>query len=95
MKTAIKSTFAVAATAAAIAGVAAVPSLVSAWGDNGDYDDGHRRSYTVEEIESGILGDKIVFNSINVSKPIGGDKRAFVAALENTGINDGKDNKWT
>jgi|InofroStandDraft_1065614.scaffolds.fasta_scaffold15797_3 uncharacterized repeat protein (TIGR01451 family) len=95
MKTAIKSTFAVAATAAAIAGVAAVPSLVSAWGDNGDYDDGHRRSYTVEEIESGILGDKIVFNSINVSKPIGGDERAFVAARENTGINAGKDNKWT
>lgn len=73
------------------------PQLLTvwAWGDNGDYDDGHRRSYTVEEIESGILGDKIVFNSINVSKPIGGDERAFVAARENTGINAGKDNKWT
>lgn len=37
----------------------------------------------------------IVFNSINVSEPIGGDERAFVAARENTGINAGKDNKWT
>lgn len=67
---------------------------VLAWGDNGDYDDGHRCSYTVEEIESGILGGKIVFNSINVSAPIGGDERAFVAARENTDINAGEDNKW-
>lgn len=68
---------------------------VLAWGDNGDYDNGHRRSYTVEEIESGILGDKIIFNSISISEPIGGDERAFVAARENTDINAGKDNKWT
>ena len=34
MKSAIKSTIAIAATTAAIAGVAALPSLVSAWGDN-------------------------------------------------------------
>lgn len=73
------------------------PQLLTvwAWGDNGDYDDGHRRSYTVEEIESGILGDEIIFNSISISEPIGGDERAFVAARENTGINAGKDNKWT
>lgn len=73
------------------------PQLLTvwAWGDNGDYDDGHRRSYTVEEIESGILGDEIIFNSISISEPIGGDERAFVAARENTGINVGKDNKWT
>ncbi len=112
MKTAIKSTLAVAATAAAIAGVAAVPSLVSAWGDNGTYNNGHRRSYTVEEINNGAIGatkksdgenyknsknypGTIVFNSINVSEPIGGDERAFVAARENTGVNAGKDNKWT
>ena len=68
---------------------------VLAWGDNGDYDNGHRRSYTVEEIESGILGNEIIFNSISISEPIGGDERAFVAARENTGINAGKDNKWT
>lgn len=66
-------------------------TTVFAWGDNG----GGRPAYTVEEINNGALGDKIVFNSINVSEPIGGDERAFVAARENTGINAGIDNKWT
>lgn len=85
---------------------------VLAWGDNGAYNNGHRRSYTVEEINNGALGatpksdgenyknssnypGTIVFNSINVSEPIGGDERSFVAARENTGINAGKDNRWT
>lgn len=76
MKTAIKSTLAVAATAAAIAGVAAVPSLVSAWGDNG----GMRPSYTKEQISRGILGDQIIFNTISDS--VIGDEKNFVGARE-------------
>lgn len=59
MKSAIKSTLAVAATAAAIAGVAAMPTLVSAWGDN--YVDPvtgekGRPSYTIEQINNGAIG---------------------------------------
>jgi len=59
MKSAIKSTIAIAATAAAIAGVAALPTLVSAWGDN--YVDPTtgakgRPSYTIEQINNGAIG---------------------------------------
>lgn len=60
MKSAIKSTIAVAATAASIAGVAALPTLVSAWGDNFGYNPetgkNGRSSYTVEQINGGALG---------------------------------------
>lgn len=61
---------------------------VSAWGDNG----GGRSSYTYEQINQGVLGDKIVFNSI--SDGVIGDEKNFVGARENTGINAGKDNVW-
>ncbi len=59
MKSAIKSTIAIAATTAAIAGVAALPSLVSAWGDN--YVDPTtgakgRPSYTIDQINNGAIG---------------------------------------
>lgn len=59
MKSAIKSTIAIAATTAAVAGVAALPSLVSAWGDN--YVDPvtgakGRPSYTTAEINGGAIG---------------------------------------
>ncbi len=60
MKSAIKSTIAIAATTAAIAGVAALPSLVSAWGDNFGYNPetgkNGRSSYTVDQINNGALG---------------------------------------
>lgn len=59
MKSAIKSTIAIAATTAAIAGVAALPTLVSAWGDN--YVDPvtgakGRPSYTIDQINNGAIG---------------------------------------
>lgn len=59
MKSAIKSTLAIVATTAAIAGVAAMPTLVSAWGDN--YVDPvtgekGRPSYTIEQINNGAIG---------------------------------------
>lgn len=62
--------------------------IVSAWGDS----NGGRPSYTIEQINQGVLGDKIVFNSI--SDGVIGDEKNFVGARENTGINAGKDNVW-
>lgn len=64
------------------------PVIVSAWGDNG----GGRPSYTYEQINQGVLGDKIVFNSI--SDGVTGDEKNFVGARENTGVSAGKDNVW-
>lgn len=57
-----------------------------AWGDNG----GGRESHTIEEINSGILGDSIIFNTISDS--VIGNEKNFVGARENTGINAGPDN---
>ncbi len=88
MNKAVKSTFAIAASVAAMASVVAAPSLASAWGDNL----GGRDVYTRAQINSGVLGNKIVFNSITDS--IIGDERNFVGARENTGINAGQDNVW-
>ncbi len=56
----ISKTMLGAAAAVAVAGIAIAPSAVSAWGDNG----GGRPGYTIKEINEGVLGDKIVFNSI-------------------------------
>lgn len=83
-----KSTLALAASAAVVAGVSMAPSLSLAWGDNG----GGRRSYTINQINSGILGNKITFNSISDS--VIGDEKNFVGARENTGINAGANNVW-
>ena len=92
MNKAVKSTFALAASAVAMASVAATPSLVSAWGDNG----GGRPSYTIDQINqmqaNGTWGNKVVFNSI--SNSVMGNEKNFVGARENTGINAGKDNVW-
>lgn len=88
MKKIMKSTLAIAAGAVAIAGAITVPKLVSAWGDS----NGGRPSYTIEQINQGVLGDKIVFNSI--SDGVIGDEKNFVGAREDTGINAGKDNVW-
>lgn len=88
MNKAVKSTLAITASAVAMASVAVTPSLVSAWGDNG----GGRPSYTIDQINHGVLGNKIVFNSISDS--VIGDEKNFVGARENTGINAGPKNVW-
>lgn len=46
------------------------------WGDS----NGGRPSYTIDQINSGILGNKVVFNSIKDS--VIGDEKNFVAAIE-------------
>ncbi len=66
----------------------AVPAAVHAWGDNG----GGRASYTIDQINNGVLGDKIVFNSI--SNSVIGDEMNFVGAREDTGVNAGAANVW-
>ena len=92
MNKAVKSTFALAASAVAMASVVATPSLVSAWGDNG----GGRPSYTIDQINKlqaeGKWGNKVVFNSISDS--VMGNEKNFVGARENTGINAGANNVW-
>ncbi|MBR6964694.1 hypothetical protein IKH83_00010 [Candidatus Saccharibacteria bacterium] len=70
--------------AAATAGTIAPVANVSAWGDT----EGGRKGYTLEEIDAGVLGDKIVFNSIidatttdeNGTVLSLGDERNFVRA---------------
>ena len=80
---------ALSASAVALVGAGiAVPAIVSAWGDNGS----GRDSYTIEDINNGVLGDKIVFNSI--SNSVIGDEKNFVGAREDTGVNAGAANVW-
>ena len=58
-------------------------TFVSAWGDNSGLKD-MRPSYTMEEINADILGDKITFNSISNNPALGdgknGNEKNFVAA---------------
>ena len=90
MKKAIK----LAALSTAIVAAGAVSTaVVSAWGDN----TGGRKTYTVEEINKGVLGDTIVFNSIkDDTLPKGNikDERNFVAARDASTGNHGIDNVW-
>lgn len=88
MSKAFKATLAVAAATAAIAGTISTPSAVNAWGDNG----GMRKSHTIDEINRGALGDKIVFNTISNSEM--GDEKNFVGARVDTGVNAGAKNVW-
>lgn len=101
MKTVIKSALAVAATTAAIAGVAAVPSMVSAFS---------RPLYSLQQVNEGALGNTITFNSIKLAetdaawykKTTGKDlpstmltnETNFVGAREDTGVNSAKTNRW-
>ena len=90
MKKAIK--FAALSTAIVAAGVAST-AVVSAWGDNA----GGRKTFTVDEINKGALGDKIVFNSIkDDTLPKGNikDERNFVAARDASTGNNGVNNVW-
>ena len=57
-----------------IAFASLTPLIVNAWGDS----DNGRPSYTIEDINSGKLGDKITFNSISDGKI--GDEKNFVGA---------------
>lgn len=86
MKKAIKSAFGIAA-AAVVAGANFAPVAVSAWGDS----DGGRKSYTIADINSGVLGDKIVLNSISDSTI--GDEKNFVGARLDNG-DKGAENVW-
>lgn len=96
MKTAIKSTLAVAATAAAIAGVAAVPAMVSAFS---------RPLYSYQYVNEHDVG--VTFNSIkladtdaawakknNLELPLLTNETNFVGARLDTGKNEGAKNVW-
>ena len=90
MKKAIK----IAAISTALVAAGAVSTaIVSAWGDNTN----GRKTYTLDEINKGVLGDKIVFNSIKDDKlPAGNikDERNFVAARDAATGNNGVNNVW-
>lgn len=74
MKKAIKTISAFAAAASIVGTSVAGTISVMAWGDS----NGGRPSYTKEQINQGVLGDSIVFNSI--SDGADGDEKNFVAA---------------
>lgn len=82
----LKSVLGVAAIAAFVG--AGVAPLVLAWGDS----DGGRPSYTKQQINDGILGDKITLNSIKDGKS--GDEKDFVGARVDDG-DHGVNNLWT
>lgn len=83
--------------------IKSVDILRSGWGDSS----GGRKTYTIDEINEGVLGGNIVFNSIvdtndslspedkaaGVTLPLT-DERNFVGARENSGLNLGKGNVW-
>ncbi len=79
--------------AAVIATGAIVSTAVFAWGDNS----GGRGTHTIKQIESNILGDKIVFNTIkdtsNSKIPVT-DERNFVGARDKATGNNGPKNQW-
>lgn len=88
MKKRIKSVCVTIAIGMVLASMALKPMVAFAWGDS----DGGRPSYTLEQVNQGVLGDSIVFNSISDS--VIGDEKNFVAAREDTGINAGLANVW-
>ena len=69
-----KSILGVSGAAIVLAGTL-TPALVNAWGDSSN----GRPSYTLDQINAGELGDKIVFNSISKNQVIG-DEKNFVGA---------------
>ena len=62
-------------------------ALGSEWGDNG----GGRTSYTTKQINSGVLGNTIVFNSVRAKAF---DERNFVDARVFDDIDDRVDTTW-
>ena len=105
MKKVFRTTLAATAGMAVLAGVAAIPAIVSAWGDNA----GGRETYSLEQINEGVLGDTITFNSISIKdtdydwykETYGQDLPAgtiteevnYVGARE-AGENNGAENVW-
>jgi uncharacterized repeat protein (TIGR01451 family) len=69
-----KSMLGVAGAAIVLAGTL-TPALVNAWGDSAN----GRPSYSLDQINAGALGDKIVLNSIANNQVIG-DEKNFVGA---------------
>ena len=69
--------------------------LIYGWNNEGE----PRRDYTIEELNGGILGDKIVFNSIGDESLIGTGnvtyEKNFVAARIDNGRNLGESNIWS
>lgn len=59
--------------------------LLASW-NNGNL------SYTLAQVNGGILGDTIIFNSL--SDGVIGDEKKFVGIREDTGLHQGKDNVW-
>lgn len=106
MKHTLKSTLAVVTGVTALAGVAAIPAIVSAWGDS---DEG-RQTYSLQQVNEGALGDKITFNSISIKdtdydwykETTGNDLPAgtiteevnYVGARVDDGQNNGAANVW-
>lgn len=62
--------------------------LQSGWGDN----QGGRESYTLDEINQGMLNNIITFNSISDS--VIGNEKNFVAAAENSELGSGEIRHW-
>ncbi len=87
MKKALKTAL-YASTAIVAAGATLTPAAVMAWGDSSEKG---RRTYTIEEINAGALGDNIVMNSISNSTI--GDERNFVGARFDDG-DHGENNVW-
>ena len=73
-----KSVLAMAAVTS-VAAVSLTPALVNAWGDSAN----GRKTYTIDQINNGDLGDKITMNSITNGKI--GDERNFVGAKLTSG----------
>lgn len=106
MKHSLKTTLAVVTGVTALAGLAAIPAIVSAWGDS----DGGRPTYSLQQINEGVLGDKITFNSISIKdtdydwykQATGNDLPAgtiteevnYVGARVDDGNNNGAANVW-
>lgn len=65
------------AAAAVVTAATLLPVAVNAWSDSSQ---NGRPSFTLEQVNAGVLGDKIVFNSI--SNSVIGDEKNFVGARE-------------
>ncbi len=74
MRKIYKSILGVSAAAIVMAGTL-TPALVNAWGDSNN----GRPSYTLAQINQGVLGNTITFNSISSNQKIG-DEKNFVGA---------------
>ena len=79
-----KKYFAIYFIAVFLVGIISKPIISFAWGDSTYLETGvegsHRTFYTQTDIDNGLLGDKITFNSITDDKSVG-NERNFVSAL--------------